>query len=95
MDQPWSAVQDVQQRLGLPVVAIAGLADLLAYLDAAPAWPRIARPCKPIGSAMAFDRLAASILLLGVTTALAPAWAQRTHCRPWHLYLHHARWYAA
>ena len=37
VDQPWSAVQDVQQRLGLPVVAIAGLADLLAYLDAAPA----------------------------------------------------------
>ncbi|MEO3690820.1 orotate phosphoribosyltransferase [Roseateles paludis] len=37
VDQPWSAVQDVQNRLGLPVVAIAGLADLLAYLDAAPA----------------------------------------------------------
>lgn len=37
VDQPWSAVQDVQNRLGLPVVAIAGLVDLLAYLDTAPA----------------------------------------------------------
>ncbi len=34
VDSPQSAVQQVQQRYGLPVVAIAGLADLLAYLDA-------------------------------------------------------------
>ncbi len=31
-DAPWSAVQFVQQQLGLPVLAIATLADLLAYL---------------------------------------------------------------
>ena len=36
VDSPLSAVQQVQQRDGLPVVAIAGLADLLAYLDEAP-----------------------------------------------------------
>jgi orotate phosphoribosyltransferase len=36
VDSPLSAVQQVQQRFGLPVVAIAGLADLLAYLDGAP-----------------------------------------------------------
>ncbi len=36
VDSPLSAVQQVQQRYGLPVVAIAGLADLLAYLDGAP-----------------------------------------------------------
>ena len=36
VDSPLSAVQQVQQRYGLPVVAVAGLADLLAYLDAAP-----------------------------------------------------------
>jgi orotate phosphoribosyltransferase len=36
VDSPQSAVQQVQQRYGLPVVAIAGLADLLAYLDGAP-----------------------------------------------------------
>jgi len=34
VDSPQSAVQQVQQRYGLPVVAVAGLADLLAYLDA-------------------------------------------------------------
>jgi orotate phosphoribosyltransferase len=33
VDQPWSAVQWVRDQLGLPVLAIAGLADLLAYLD--------------------------------------------------------------
>ncbi|MFT3663744.1 orotate phosphoribosyltransferase [Piscinibacter sp.] len=33
-DAPWSAVQYVQQRLGLPVAAIATLADLLQYLNA-------------------------------------------------------------
>jgi len=33
VDQPWSAVQYVRSQLGLPVVAIAGLSDLLAYLD--------------------------------------------------------------
>ena len=32
VDQPWSAVQYVSQQLQLPVVAIAGLADLLQYL---------------------------------------------------------------
>lgn len=36
VDSPLSAVQQVQERYGLPVVAIAGLADLLAYLDGAP-----------------------------------------------------------
>jgi orotate phosphoribosyltransferase len=36
VDSPLSAVQQVQQRYGLPVVAIAGLADLLSYLDGAP-----------------------------------------------------------
>lgn len=36
VDSEHSAVQQVQQRYGLPVVAIAGLADLLAYLDGAP-----------------------------------------------------------
>jgi orotate phosphoribosyltransferase len=36
VDSPQSAVQQVQQRYGLAVVAIAGLADLLAYLDGAP-----------------------------------------------------------
>ena len=35
VDSPQSAVQQVQQRYGLPVVAIAGLADLLAYLGGA------------------------------------------------------------
>ncbi|RZL32901.1 MAG: orotate phosphoribosyltransferase [Rubrivivax sp.] len=35
VDSEQSAVQQVQQRYGLPVVAIAGLADLLAYLDGA------------------------------------------------------------
>ncbi len=33
VDAPWSAVQYVQQELGLPVVAIATLADLLRYLE--------------------------------------------------------------
>ena len=32
-DAPWSAVQYVQQRLGLPVAAVATLADLLHYLE--------------------------------------------------------------
>jgi orotate phosphoribosyltransferase len=32
VDKPWSAVQYVQRELGLQVVAIATLADLLAYL---------------------------------------------------------------
>jgi len=36
VDSPLSAVQQVQQRYHLPVVAIAGLADLLAFLDGAP-----------------------------------------------------------
>ncbi|NCT84479.1 MAG: orotate phosphoribosyltransferase [Comamonadaceae bacterium] len=36
VDSPLSAVQQVQQRYGLAVVAVAGLADLLAYLDGAP-----------------------------------------------------------
>ncbi|MDR7333372.1 orotate phosphoribosyltransferase [Roseateles asaccharophilus] len=36
VDSPQSAVQQVQQRYGLPVVAVAGLADLLAYLDGEP-----------------------------------------------------------
>ncbi|MFG6486659.1 orotate phosphoribosyltransferase [Roseateles sp. BYS78W] len=36
VDSPLSAVQQVQQRYGMPVVAVAGLADLLAYLDGAP-----------------------------------------------------------
>ena len=36
VDSEHSAVQQVQQRYGLPVVAIAGLADLLAYLGSAP-----------------------------------------------------------
>ncbi len=36
VDSPLSAVQQVQQRYGLPVVAVAGLADLLGYLDGAP-----------------------------------------------------------
>jgi len=36
VDSPQSAVQQVQQRYGLPVIAVAGLADLLAYLDGAP-----------------------------------------------------------
>jgi orotate phosphoribosyltransferase len=35
VDQPWSAVQYITRELGLSVVAIAGLADLLQYLDAA------------------------------------------------------------
>ena len=34
-DSPWSAVQHVEQTLGLPVVAIATLADLLQYLQSA------------------------------------------------------------
>ena len=34
-DAPWSAVQFVTQRLGLPVIAIATLNDLLQYLSAA------------------------------------------------------------
>ncbi|MDY0744522.1 orotate phosphoribosyltransferase [Paucibacter sp. R3-3] len=34
VDMPWSAVQYVTQQLQLPVSAIAGLADLLQYLDA-------------------------------------------------------------
>ncbi len=34
-DSPWSAVQHVEQQLGLPVVAIATLADLLRYLQTA------------------------------------------------------------
>ena len=33
VDQPWSAVQYVQQRLGLTVVSIATLSDLLQYLS--------------------------------------------------------------
>jgi orotate phosphoribosyltransferase len=33
VDQPWSAVQYVSQQLQLPVVSIAGLADLLQYLQ--------------------------------------------------------------
>ena len=37
LDAPWSAVQYVQQQLGLQVCAIARLADLLHYLNAAPA----------------------------------------------------------
>ncbi|MFG6443068.1 orotate phosphoribosyltransferase [Roseateles sp. LKC17W] len=36
VDSTQSAVQQVQERYQLPVVAIAGLADLLAYLDGAP-----------------------------------------------------------
>ena len=32
VDKPWSAVQQVRQEFGLEVVAIATLADLLAYL---------------------------------------------------------------
>jgi orotate phosphoribosyltransferase len=32
VEQPWSAVQYVSQQLQLPVVAIAGLSDLLQYL---------------------------------------------------------------
>jgi orotate phosphoribosyltransferase len=32
-DAPWSAVQYVQRELGLPVVAVATLADLLSYLE--------------------------------------------------------------
>ena len=36
VDSPQSAVQQVQDRYGLPVTAVAGLADLLAYLDGAP-----------------------------------------------------------
>lgn len=36
VDSPLSAVQQVQQRYNLPVVAVAGLADLLAYLEGAP-----------------------------------------------------------
>jgi orotate phosphoribosyltransferase len=36
VDSPLSAVQQVQERYGLPVAAIAGLADLLAFLDGAP-----------------------------------------------------------
>ena len=36
VDGAQSAVQQVQQRYGLPVVAVAALADLLAYLDGAP-----------------------------------------------------------
>ena len=36
VDSPLSAVQQVQQRYGLPVVAVAGLADLLAFLEDAP-----------------------------------------------------------
>jgi orotate phosphoribosyltransferase len=32
-DAPWSAVQYVQQRLGLQVAAVATLADLLRYLE--------------------------------------------------------------
>ena len=35
IDLPWSAVQYVTQELKLPVCAIAGLGDLLAYLHAA------------------------------------------------------------
>ena len=35
VDAPWSAVQHVEQQLGLPVVAIATLADLLHYLQTA------------------------------------------------------------
>ena len=35
VDLPWSAVQYVTQQLKLPVCAIAGLADLLAYLRGA------------------------------------------------------------
>ena len=34
-DMPWSAAQDVSQRLGLPVTSVATLADLLQYLDSA------------------------------------------------------------
>jgi orotate phosphoribosyltransferase len=38
VDSPHSAVQQVQQHYGLPVVAIAGLADLLAgFIDGSPA----------------------------------------------------------
>ncbi len=39
VDQPWSAAQYVREQLSLPVVAIAGLADLLGFLatDASPA----------------------------------------------------------
>jgi orotate phosphoribosyltransferase len=33
VDAPWSAVQYVQQRLRLPVAAVATLADLLLYLE--------------------------------------------------------------
>lgn len=32
LEQPWSAVQYVQQQIGMPVCAIATLADLLDYL---------------------------------------------------------------
>jgi orotate phosphoribosyltransferase len=35
VDHPWSAVQYITRELGLSVVAIATLADLLQYLDAA------------------------------------------------------------
>jgi orotate phosphoribosyltransferase len=33
VDQPWSAVQYVTRQLQLPVTAIAGLSDLLQYLQ--------------------------------------------------------------
>lgn len=36
VDSPLSAVQQVQERYGLPVIAVAGLADLLAFLEGAP-----------------------------------------------------------
>ena len=35
VDMPWSAVQYVTAKLGLPVVSIATLDDLLAYLSGA------------------------------------------------------------
>ncbi|MFM9916307.1 MAG: orotate phosphoribosyltransferase [Rhizobacter sp.] len=48
-DAPWSAVQFVQQELGLPVVAIATLADLLQVLQGTDA-PALSMHAGPVAS---------------------------------------------
>jgi orotate phosphoribosyltransferase len=48
-DAPWSAVQFVQQQLGLPVTAIATLADLLQVLQSTDA-PALAAHAEPVRS---------------------------------------------
>ena len=46
-----SAVQEVQETFGLPVVSVLRLRDLMAHLEAAGDERGAARPCGPTGTA--------------------------------------------